>query len=774
MSKFKKVVCYCLIYSIFLNNLLTSFTNTAYASDITEDITIDEASPSVSTPQGTMIEEEQTIQIPAKQAIIEEEITKTWKRKHTLSDFSLNCSTILHVILFGFSILLGLMALNSFEALSAKTLFPAIGIGHVGVGTEKPFYEATAATHGIIFAGLVPTIYTFFKFGKGLIDNGTLLVSKLKSRCQKQKPVDSEKGPAPENDQEKLTKAKKQVFRKWPMPQFLGYLIPGGINIGAALTYSLITVVNLYQTEMPRFPIFFKTMFPFLIIMTFPDKCMTGHGAIKEMLEWVAQKLNRKVTQRQNALKEKIEGFRQYVENLDLEDPRDRNTLRNLIKNLLPEDETISILNEEPEELGTIPPSTRNDTDLRATMELSEESDQDLDTQQKGISTQGKDEATSSSTIDGTDLIPIIGSPEESGQGSATSLNSQIDTSKREGPSFQEKDFVESGVSPIAYEKLYDFIREYPISSHTDLGSKISRYLSYGISFLGAWGLSTVLTQDLETIFKIGEKYLAFMAPDQRIILATVIGSLAAGWIAFAEKGDIYKTLKSFETSFTSQFFIKKTNGTRTDSVCHPRSLKHVLKFTANILLYKSFLALTAVVFTFSEFSSYRNTRKEPYENIFTRTNDNIPAIKYIGLIALYLFEIPSYMAVQERGYNAVSRRLKQATIWSKSLSSYQEKLIGILEVMSKQINDLTPEGLTVLEQKTFPDHNRNVQVEEVEDDLAFLTLPHQTMSSSKWQRFKQWMKDCFPPDIQDSDEAVSLLVNQSSDEESSMLNGEN
>lgn len=741
MSKFKRVVCYCLIYSIFLNNLLTSFANTAYASDVIQDIISEtEELRHVSTQPGIILEDAQLPRISAKQAVIEDDITNTWKNKHTLKGVTFSCSTILHIIWFGLSIFLGLAVLNAFEALSAKTLFPAIGIGHVGVGTEKPFYEATAATHGIIFAGLVPTIYTFFKFGKGPLDNGITLISNLKSRYQKQKKADSEKGPIQKNDQEKLTQAKKQVFQKWHLPQFLGYIIPGLTSIGAASIYSLISVVNLYQTEMPRFPIFFKSMYPFLIIFTVPDKWMTGHGATKEILEWGNQKSNRKIAQRRYTLKQSIEKTYAFIKNLDLETPQDRNVLRKLIRNLLPEDETSSILNEEPEELNTI---------------------------------------SSSMTGMTGEITPSSELPGESGQGSSVRLDAQIDTSEqkneeniKENPNFQQEDFVEPGASPIAYEKLYNLIREHDSStqSHGYL-SQISRYLSYGISFLGVWGLSTVMTQDLETIFKISEKLSMIMTPDQKIIFATVLGSLAGGWIAFAEKRDIYKTLKSFGTSFTSQLFIRKSNGDGSESHYNPRSPKNLLKFMANILLYKSFLALTAWAFTFPEFSSYLNVEGQRYENIFTRTNNHIPVIKYIGLIALYLFEIPSYIEVQERGYNGISRRLKQATIWSKSLSSYHERLIGVLEVMSKKIDHLTEEGLTVLEKQIFPDLHKSEQTPE---ELENFILSDETMPPSKWHRFTRWVKNCYSiQHSQYSEEDVSLAVNDGGSSENDSLLGD-
>lgn len=686
MSKFKRVICYCLIFNIFFNNILTSFANTAWASSQMTSFDEDQNlryTPRVEDDQSF----EQTQKIPAKQAVIGRHIAEEWSEKYTLSGF-----TVLRFFGVILSIVLGILIVNAWEPINAKTLFPALGIPKLGVGTENAFYEATAATHWMFFAGIPGYSYSIFKFGLKTANVLTNTVKSIafKARSCRTKPesIDLEKTHATQenekNEEEKLAKAKQQIFRKWSIPKFLGYIIPGAINVGSGFIYSMIMVDYLRRIELPHFPNFFNFFGTVLTVAIMTDKSMTGHAKTREIFEWVEEKWD-KTAQLRHRLKNKIEQAIIFVENLDLKKLKDKNILRRLIENILPQNEAASVLEEEDEELDTINNGTSDETNLSGSIDLLGEN------------------------------------PVESGENSNISLAVPATGARRllsDDNLITDEDLVEPNFSSINFEKLFDFIKQHNTTIEDSHKSKLLRWASYGISAFGTWGLATVMTQSLESM-------------SGNPLLATILGGGAAGWIAFAESEDIYKALK--DISLTPQTIInlfKKPGFTMSLGWLF---LRHVL--------YPALLASTGYAYTFVEFAEYLNTQ-EPYTNVFTTINNQIPAIKYGALPTFYLFELLSYWHFQDRTYKASARRGKQALVCSLTrLYSYQERLIGSLETTLKSVDILNKEGLTALAERLFPKETENDQI---------------TPRDTPPRREKEYFSD-----DSSQDEARPLIINQ-------------
>ncbi len=206
----------------------------------------------------------------------------------------------------------------------------------------------------------------------------------------------------------------------------------------------------------------------------------------------------------------------------------------------------------------------------------------------------------------------------------------------------------------------------------------------------------------------------------KNLVLATVSGSIAGIWTSLAEKVDIAKAFKNIILAPLIEYWTKL-----------PRPFTHYLKFCGS-LLYMALLGGTAFAFTYAEMDEYLNSQNERYDNIFSTINHKFPVIKYLGFSAFYLFELLSWGQLQDRAYNALWRRGKQASIYSTNLNSHQERLIGLLEVTLKSTDDLNKKGLQELATLILPDQT------QIELNKPVNSAP------TRFQRIKNWFKKCF------------------------------
>ncbi|AIL12415.1 hypothetical protein IM40_00990 [Candidatus Paracaedimonas acanthamoebae] len=796
MSKFKKVICYCLIFNIFFTNILTSCANTARASSIIEQEDLDQQ------------EIAKRGKISAPKAAINYHITEEYEEKYTLKGFKPGT-----VVLLIFSTILGLFALLAWEPINAKTLFPALGIPKLGVGTENAFYEATSASHWMFGTGAAAFMYTIYKFflkatNNTLIDTVVDKASKIKQRCIKTK-IDDE---LEENtlqikltkDQEKIKEANKHISRKMSTPQALGYGALEIINVGSAFIYSLITLSYLYKIEMPHFPHFFNFFAPFLLVSIMTDKVMTGHSRIGTFIERIEEHYDKETAHRRQHLKKMIHNAIAYVKKLDLEDLDDRNILRRLIKTILP-GQALSNLDEEIPQEKKEQMSASNESSEETSSSSSKASDYPPRKKRACGTVRVEDSSYPLFVPDAADpstsLAPILISTkkpprspekteEEDGFSSSSSINpfseevmsleneeSSLIRTERKASSFneessfaqtiKEENWVEPRSPSIAHNELYSFVRQFSTLGDDPHDSKVLRGFSYAIPFFATWGLATVLTQSLEVMSEspLFARILGGEATKNRS-LAAIFGSGAGGWIAFAESRDILNALKRMFISPISQFKTK-LSGDRLSLV----------QFASWRTAYTGVLILTAWAYGFVEYSEYRNQQNEPYGNIFTNINTHFPWVKYSALLPFALFETLSFMHLQDRAYQALWRRGKQMTIWTEKLYSHQQRLIGLLEVLLKSVDRLNKEGLSELESLIFLDKQRNAQG----DSLRKEEFDHAPASSSgkaaslnvntsKFQYLKGWLKDHFSPDYlpsQEDEENAPLLLNDDYDTES-------
>lgn len=134
--------------------MITPILNTAWASGTIEEMDFNRSLRNILKP----INEEAPD--PNAVAKLQQVVTEEWEEKYTLKGFGI--SRIIWLVL---SAIIGFITLNAWEPINAKTLFPKLGIPRLGFGTESAFYEATAAIHGVMAAGIVACSYTIFKFG---------------------------------------------------------------------------------------------------------------------------------------------------------------------------------------------------------------------------------------------------------------------------------------------------------------------------------------------------------------------------------------------------------------------------------------------------------------------------------------------------------------------------------------------------------------------------------------------------------------------------------
>ena len=540
---------------------------------------------------------------------------------------------------------------------------------------------------------------------------------KARSRCVKPESVDLEKSSLNQeikkNEEEKLVKAKQQISRTWSFPKFLGYIIPGAINVGSAFIYSMIMVDYLRRIELPHFPNFFNFFAPVLTGAIMTDKSMSGHAKIREIFAWAEEKWD-KTAQLRHRLKNKIEQAIIFIENLDLKKLEDKNTLRQLIEDILPENEAIAILKKEAEAEKRISLKSETIDEAVSLESIKDEENSDNSLNPTADLTMEDDIKSSSSSLKSFSTEDIL---EEDPIEEATPKTSFFN---KNDSAVEEEDLVEPDFPSLNFEKLFDFIKQHNTTTEDSHESKFLRWASYGISAFGTWGLATVMTQSLESM-------------SGNPLFATILGGIAAGWIAFAESEDIYKALK--DISFTPQTIFnlfKKPGFTMSLGWLF---FRHVL--------FPALLLSTGYAYTFVEFAEYLNTQ-EPYTNFFTTTNNYIPAVKYGALPAFYLFELLSSWHSHGRAFKATARRGKQALVCSVTrLYSYQESLIGSLETTLKSVDTLNTEGLITLANRLFPN-------ETEEGPLTF----HDTPPRKK--------KEYFSTDpSQDEEEKNPLIINQ-------------
>lgn len=844
MSKFKKAVCYCLIFNIFFTNILTSIANTVRASaTLSEDLEKQNGIEPLKLPTKSKTIDEPR-KISAKQVVIERHITEEWEEKYTLKGFKVFTGIWLTV-----SILTGLLALLAWEPINAKTLFTALGIGKLGVGTENAFYEATGASHWMFFTGAAAYIYAIFKFGlkaeKSVIQGVKGIASKVKQCCAASASSDLEEGKTSQetskSDEEKLAEDQKKVFRKTSIPQGISYFFLDLAIIVASLFYTFIMVSYLYEIEMPRFSHFFNFFAPFLILSIMTDKLMTGHSKAGKVIQWCGEKCDQETTYLRNRLKNTLHQAKRDIKSLNLDTLKGRNTLRQYIKSIFPE-QASSVLDEE-EELKTVSngssssdPSTSNvplETKEERVEEMLEASSSDsspsnaflrtkvnlaseihevssTDSMDELLETQsakddkkkntrmrritfsisrpprpyeerdsssdlildegdetGEDESILSSSREGSEEKPEVDIKKDNAQQKSSSI-------AKESPAEEISNPVSSEFRPssIDHDKLYELLRKYSPSAVDNHGSRVLRGLSYIIPFLGIWGLATVMTQSLE-VMSDSPLFAPILGHGvgRNPLLAALLGGGAAGWIAFAESDDIAKSLKLVISPFSQLF--KGNTAEKDKSNCCSRFSPRPPRFIPLFLAkqgYIGLLAVTAWAFTFVEPSEYLNVQQGSYSNIFTTLN-KIPSVRYSGLPFFYLLELLSHTQFQDRAYNALWRRVKQATIWSTNLDSHQERLIGLLEVMEKSADRLDKEGLTELARLILPeDEQKDPSLEKEPETPAPLSKLEASAPSneeimpvsathSRFQRFKHWVKSWFSSGS--AEEKAPLIVNE-------------
>lgn len=717
MSKFKRAVCYCLIFNIFFNNLLTSFANTAWASSTMEDI--HEAGDPALSPLSPLVQRDKnqddildfSRKIPAAQAAIQQHITEEFEEKYTLEGFKLFTATVLTS-----STIVGLLALLALEPINSETLFKALGISKLGVGTEDAFYEATGASHWMFFTGAAAYIYIIFK--------GTLKVQKISIQITKSiastiknwwksfKKNDSEIGETPpenfKSEKEKIDDTKKTLFRKIIAPQAISYGALEVINIVSAFSYSLILVSSLYKIE-KHFPHFFNFFSPFLIISLMSDKMMTGTSFIGKIIDQTEEYRDQEAAHIRHSLKNVLETAIAKVKELDPNNPEHQHLLYQHIKSIFPN----YIISSELEEVELS--STNSEIDEENTLTMLETftspSRKKKPSPRDSIRFSDEDDPTVSSQTNDEDPPIVFETVHE------TKFNSE----NEEVPQFTEDNLVEAPASPINHEAFHEFIKHYSMPVEVEHDSKILRGISYSIVILATWGLATVMTQGLE-VMSDSPLFKAIFKEEilRSTVLATISGSIAGIWTAFAEKIDIIKALKNIIITPIVEYWSKLS-----------RPFTHYLKLCRS-LLYIMILEGTAFAFTYAEMDEYNNSQNERYDNIFSTINQKVPVIKYLGFSALYLFELLSWGQLQDRAYNALWRRGKQATIYSTNLKSHQERLIGLLEVTLKSTDHLNKKGLEELAKLIHPDQ-----------DQIVLNKPVNSAPTT-FQRIKNWLKKCF------------------------------
>ncbi len=694
MLRFRKIVSYCLIFTLLLNNTLTSVLNKAWASDVVEDINSNQSLRNILMP----INEEALN--PAAVVKLQQVINEEWEEKYTLKGFS-----IVRMIWTVLATIIGFIALNAWEPINAKTLFPKLGIPRLGFGTESAFYEATAAIHGVMALGIAAYSYTIFKFGLKLSSPAKAIFSKAKQSCsdclkkEKNKLSDIEKADNKQSRKEaEPLQPTQNVFRKWTIPKVLCALPLEIINLGSALTYAMIVTSYFRQIEV-HFPGFANFSTPFLVASIAVDKLMTGHATVHKTLESIEEKCRGKKTSLSRVqLKNRIRQSLEFVKSLDSETVEGRDKLRELIKRILLENEFLSAFEEESE--GTINRQDNIDSEssssekggfiVRNVEENSNPNSKivpNLDVQNKRNDTE--------------DLIISDTSSEQSSQEENKHKSETVDTS-------QNHDVTPPSL-PINFDEVYKLISQHSLPSAI-MDSNTIQYISSAISFLAIWGLSTTMTQGLETI--LGNP-----------TLATIFGSSSSLWIAFSESQDITKAIERIIVSLLPHKVVQHFLGTKDSIDDNKRNtsqaankkdksplpmVQSLPKFLLNVLGYRGILLILAAwTYTFFELSDYLNEDGESYENNYTKINSQNPTLKYAGFVILYLFENLSNMHLQDRAYENFSRRIKQFIICptgspssnkKKILGIFQERLIGIFEVMLKTVDKLTEEGLEVLE----------------------------------------------------------------------------
>ncbi|OJX09827.1 MAG: hypothetical protein BGO77_00100 [Caedibacter sp. 37-49] len=692
MLRFRKIVSYCLIFTLLFNSTIIPILNTAWASDISQEEISNQSLPNILMPINEDIPD------PAAVAKFQQVITEEWEEKYTLKGFGIS-----RIIWLVFSTIIGFIALNAWEPINAKTLFPKLGIPRLGFGTESAFYEATAAIHGVMALGITAYSYTIFKFGLKLFSPVKTVVLKAKQSCSNC----LKKGKNKESDLEKADnkQPKKQVnslqstpniFRKWTIPKGLCAIPLETINLGSAIIYSMI-VTSYFRKIETNYPGFADFSTPFLVASIAADKLMTGHVKVRKTLELILEECcAKKASPSRVQLKNKIKHALRFVEILDSETVEGKKKILELINFIFPRNEFDSVFEEELEEINTELSSSDVEEFIVKNLE-----------EKENPNTKTVPTINVQNSSDGLDDSIISENPSK-----------HEDTHKSSAISKNQKHNVKLQSSPINFDEVYKLINDHSLPSKAIHNSKSAKYysripsflkadyFSYAISCLAIWGLSTTMTQGLETM--LGNSSLA-----------AVFGSSAALWIAFIESEDITKALERIIIPLLPhkvvQYFLRKkpsqedndTSQSATNKNKTASTVKSLGKFLVNVIGYKGvLLAFAAWVYTFFELADYLNDGGEQYDNSYTKINIESPNLKLAGFVTLSLFEILSNMHLQDRGYENFLRRIKQFTLCSNGDSNYKkkiigifrERLIGVFEVMLKTVDELTDEGLEVLE----------------------------------------------------------------------------
>ncbi len=705
MLRFRKIVSYCLIFTLLFNSTITPILNTAWASasDIVEKR---DSNQSLRNIVGPINEENPDPEAVAK---LQQVVTEEWEEKYTLKGFGIS-----RIIWLVISTIIGFIALNAWEPINAKTLFPKLGIPRLGFGTESAFYEATAAIHVVMAVGIVAYIYTLFKFGLKLSSPVKTVVLKAKQSCSncvkkgKNKASDLEKANDPQPEKEvKPLYPTPNIFKKWTFPKVLCAIPSEIINLGSALIYSMI-VTSYFRKIETNYSGFADFSTPFLVASIAADKLMTGHVKVRKILGWGGEKCRgKKISPPRDHFRNKIRHALEFVERLDLETVQDKKKVLELINLIFPRNEFHSVFEQALEEI------TNTEEDINTESSSSDETESVVRNLEERENPNTKTVPTINiqSRSDGPEILEnpskITSQPKDTHESSAANTN--------------QKHNVKLQSSPINFDEVYRLINQDNLFFEAILKSKIAKCcfsfsramsflkaesFSFAISFFALWGLSTTMTQGLETMF-------------DNPLLATIFGSSASLWIAFIESQDISKALQRIVVPLLPHkiflhFLSKKisqedndTSQSATNKNKTASTVKSLGKFLVNVIGYKGvLLAFAAWVYTFFELADYLNEGGEQYGNSYTKINIESPNLKLAGFVTLSLFEILSNMHLQDRGYANFLRRIKQFTLCSNGDSAYKkkiigifrERLIGIFEVMLKTVDELTDEGLEVLE----------------------------------------------------------------------------
>lgn len=679
MSKLKRIVSNCIILSLIFNQVFIPILNTATASfqqEIREAETsginfqksASTASSSLSLNGGirhrinrgggTSDEIYPLLQadslsknspLAKSQTLIETE----WKEKYTRQGLSLGRLGWACI-----ATILGFLALNAWEPINAKTLFPALGIKRLGVGTEEAFYEATFATHVMLAIGFACYTYTIYKFGLKVGTTVQKSFTKLKNSCNKSLSLANEEET---QAQTKTTISLSSIIKPTV------FSLAESINLGTAFVYSMIMVSYLYKIEMPRFPNFFYGAAPFLALSIMADKAMTGHEMIKGIFKWFERRAEKKESkQLRNTFRAHFEEAVKYVKEYNLNDIRESNELCDHIKRIFPQTNRKLWLENKPVPLSVLSTFKNNGS---------------IEDGHKALPPQRGSQESSSSVISDIAHTTV--------EGESADIASYA-AAKRISLSTNNSQPMATTLAPssINFEEFYEFMRKLQHVLPSSYGSRISEYVAYGISLGAFWGLSTVMTQSLEELF--GDP-----------LVATILGSCSAAWIAFIESQDIAKTFRHIITPLLPHKIIKFFWQERGDrEPVFKISYKSLFEFFGRGPVYTGLYAVTAWAYNFVEFSEYLD-KTTPYKNKFTQINRENPALHYLGFSFLATFEILSHMHLQKRSYKALGRRLKQLlTPFSETLSFEQSTLAGLAEVMSKQIDHFSKEELNDLKEE--------------------------------------------------------------------------